>query len=357
MTPCPSEVSEACSVISQTWIRGGWIGVDLFFVLSGFLVSGLLFTEYRNKSTVSIKRFLIRRGLKIYPAFYALMLMTISLELIFAGTIDGRGAFGELTFTQNYVGRLWPHTWSLAVEEHFYLLLSIGVYLALARRANRCGLPFKKLPYIFGLIACGCLLLRLIIATTMPYDSYTHMFNTHIRIDSLLFGVLLSYLWHFQNLQSTLKSKLVRYMLFIFGIALIVPPFFFEVRTTWWIPAMGVVLLYLGAGAILLSALPSSTFVKYRICRVLAYIGFYSYSIYLWHFPVERWLVPMIRMIFENTFHMWSWPLYFIAYFFSAVFFGIGMARLIEVPFLRMRERLFPSRTHPLETKEALHAS
>src|SRR5204862_235326 len=56
--------------------RIGWIGVDLFFVLSGFLISGLLFSEYRTQNSISFKRFIIRRGLKIYPAFYLFLFLT-----------------------------------------------------------------------------------------------------------------------------------------------------------------------------------------------------------------------------------------------------------------------------------------
>ena len=64
------------------WSRIGWIGVDLFFVLSGFLISGLLFQEYKDTGTLDIKRFLIRRGLKIYPSFYLLMVLVTCLYFL-----------------------------------------------------------------------------------------------------------------------------------------------------------------------------------------------------------------------------------------------------------------------------------
>ena len=56
----------------------GWVGVDLFFVLSGFLISGLLYSEFKKRQTISVGRFFIRRGLKIYPAFYILLLLTLA---------------------------------------------------------------------------------------------------------------------------------------------------------------------------------------------------------------------------------------------------------------------------------------
>src|SRR6478672_2080696 len=70
---CPPEISVFLNKITTVWNRGGWTGVDLFFVLSGFLVSGLLFDEYRKSGGIDFKRFLIRRGLKIYPAFWLML--------------------------------------------------------------------------------------------------------------------------------------------------------------------------------------------------------------------------------------------------------------------------------------------
>src|SRR5213594_2434573 len=67
MTPCPRETSYLMWALTSVWGRGGWIGVDLFFVLSGFLVSGLLFREYKSREAVNATHFLIRRGFKIYP--------------------------------------------------------------------------------------------------------------------------------------------------------------------------------------------------------------------------------------------------------------------------------------------------
>jgi peptidoglycan/LPS O-acetylase OafA/YrhL len=63
------------------WQRAGWIGVDLFFVLSGFLISNLLFSEYGDTGTINLGRFLLRRGLKIYPAYYFFVLFALALCL------------------------------------------------------------------------------------------------------------------------------------------------------------------------------------------------------------------------------------------------------------------------------------
>src|SRR5277367_6483083 len=103
--------------ITPLFSRAGWVGVDLFFVLSGFLISGLLFGEYRKKGSIQFQRFFIRRGFKIYPAFYFLLAFVALVELY-------RHVFSSLTkylhevfFIQSYYPGIWSYTWSLAVEE------------------------------------------------------------------------------------------------------------------------------------------------------------------------------------------------------------------------------------------------
>ena len=113
-------------------IRMGWAGVDLFFVLSGFLVSGLYFSEYKKTGDVKIGLFLIRRGFKIYPLFYVVMLITIIYKFILLKSVSINQVLAELFFVQNYFEGIWNHTWSLAIEEHFYFGLSF-IVLILAR--------------------------------------------------------------------------------------------------------------------------------------------------------------------------------------------------------------------------------
>src|SRR5258708_39463837 len=118
--------SDAPAVL-RAWHLGGWIGVDLFFVLSGFLVSGLLFREQMRYGTVRVGRFLVRRGLKIYPAFYCFLLATLVVITVSKKCPPADQITGEVLFLQNYLGGVWNHTWSLAVEEHFYIGIALLV--------------------------------------------------------------------------------------------------------------------------------------------------------------------------------------------------------------------------------------
>jgi peptidoglycan/LPS O-acetylase OafA/YrhL len=178
ISTCPPEISRTVHGVTETWIRGGWIGVDLFFVLSGFLVSGLLFREYDRFGKIDAKRFLIRRGFKIYPPFWLLILTTVVLSLLRGKEVEGQRVAAELLFVQNYLPGVWIHTWSLAVEEHFYILLAFG-FLLLAKFGKKD--PFSATPVFFAGIAVLCLALRFAAASRHSYDYTLHLFPSHLR--------------------------------------------------------------------------------------------------------------------------------------------------------------------------------
>src|SRR5262245_1722109 len=94
----------------------GWVGVDLFFVLSGFLISGLLFNDWKQNQSISLSRFFIRRGFKIYPAFYFFLftlLPVVILQTSHQKHDVGARVLAEVFFVQNYLPHIWLHTWSL----------------------------------------------------------------------------------------------------------------------------------------------------------------------------------------------------------------------------------------------------
>src|SRR5258706_2288181 len=182
---------------SPTWAKVGWLGVDLFFVLSGFLISNLLFGEYKTHGSISLKSFYIRRGFKLYPSFYFLVLATIVYCLIAGLTIRPARAFAEFFFMQNYFTGIWGHTWSLAVEEHFYILLPLTL-VCMARFAPS-DRPLRMIPLLFLVVAIVCLAARVATWRLLEFQYNTHFQRSHLRFDSLLFGVLLSYYFNFES--------------------------------------------------------------------------------------------------------------------------------------------------------------
>ena len=328
-------------------VLSGWAGVDLFFVISGFLISGLLFAEYRRNGTIRFKRFAIRRALKIYPAFYALVILSVFINLRTTNPKVVLVAFlHDLFFMQSYASGTYGHFWSLSVEEHFYILLPLALYFMMRRSKPEDADPFRFVPWLFAIVAPAVLIARLLTARyVVPFNWQTHLFPTHLRIDSLLFGVLLSY-W--ANFHSEKFWGFVRprcHLFLLVGIFL-VSPLFLVSQYDRWMYTFGFTVLYAGFGALLLGMLSVRVELWPKVLqlvpRTLAFIGGYSYSIYLWHIP---WLMLL------GYLHVIRIPyLGLAAFVFGAIAVGIVTSKLIEIPAIRLRDRLYPSSTAPDST-------
>ena len=312
----------------------GWMGVDMFFVLSGFLVSGLLFYEYKKKNEIKPVRFLVRRGFKIYPSFYALILLVVAVKYIKHVSFNRGDLMAELFFYQNYHPSLLGHTWSLAVEEHFYILLSVGLFAYIHYAKN-----MRKLPYI--------IISLLVVILGMRYITYTyHLYNfkedfqrycmSHLRFDALFFGVLLSFMYHFHPDAFNKYLTQKRGLILIFSIICLLPCLLLPTDSN-IVGIWGLSLNYLGFGGLLICALSVETFlVKHNnwLLSFLCIIGVNSYSIYLWHIPFEA----LIKL--KLTSHIHNAALYMVIYGLSSIAVGIVLGKVIEIPFLHLREKL-----------------
>lgn len=335
--------------VSRLWQNGGWTGVDLFFVLSGFLIGGLLFAEVKKTNGLRVGRFLLRRGLKIYPAFYALLLATFVFNLSIHHPMRGKSVVAEVFFLQNYLGGLWNHTWSLAVEEHFYIALPL-LLLVLLRFNEHPHDPFRHVPMIAGAIAVTCLGLRIYFALTVPFDNLIHLFPTHLRIDSLLIGVAIGYEYHFHRQRLIAFSRRWRVLLMICGSALFLPAFYFPLGSRWWLHSIGLSGFAAGT-AMILMALVEWEPPRWRVVRWAAFLGSRSYSIYLWHAAIAI-VAAKIWMSRAGTAGAGGWYLYFFIYIAASFAVGVMMSAVIEFPVLRLRDRETPSAVAPLSSPE-----
>jgi peptidoglycan/LPS O-acetylase OafA/YrhL len=335
---CPTEFSSALHGLTEVWIRGGWIGVDLFFVLSGFLVSGLLFREYDKFRRIDVKRFLIRRGFKIYPPFWLLIAATVGLGVMRGKGMEWDRVLAELFFVQNYLPGVWIHTWSLAVEEHFYILLVCTFFLF-----SKVGKedPFSPLPVCFAAVALLCLGMRVVSSSQQPYHYTQHLFPSHLRIDSLLAGVVVAFYFQRHRDRFLAISQRFRVLLILGGVSAMAPAFAIPLGSGTFSYTIGFSVLYLGSACLLIAFLGMNQ-AESRLGRALAYAGSHSYSIYLWHVPVLVWATPLIVSRVPDRV---EWPIYAIVYLTGSVLFGIVMANLIEYPVLKVRDRWFPSRS------------
>jgi peptidoglycan/LPS O-acetylase OafA/YrhL len=322
--------------------RGGWVGVDLFFVLSGFLVSGLLFREYQRTGDVSVKRFLLRRGLKIYPAFYVLLAFELWRGLdrgVRWEWIDWRYFISEALFVQNYWLTFFGHTWSLAVEEHFYLLCALTIAILTVRGRGKRD-PYGALLPLFAVAVAGCLAARFATDALAPrYSHNSHLFPTHLRLDALMFGVTLSYIHHFRP--GMLERLVVgrRLLVGAIGMCFLAPAFLFNLEES-FVHTAGLTLFYLGSGLLLLSMIMGPV-VENAFTASVSYVGRHSYSIYLWHILAIEWVAGALEPLRQTD------PLPILAVVAGCWAVGIVTAKLIEFPVLKLRDRFFPDAPAP----------
>ena len=332
--------------------RPSWSGVDLFFVISGFLISGLLFSEFQKRKRINFGRFAIRRALKLYPTLYVLVFGILLYRLAGYGFQDWiiKPALHDLFFVQNYLRGTFPHFWSLAVEEHFYILLPVTLYVMLRKAAAGDADPFRRLPLIFLLVAALCLSARLVNAVYgPPYSVATHMWPTHLRIDSLLFGVLLSYWYRFHYVKFAAVIQRTRPFLFPAALLFILPAVILH-PSNFFVYTFGLTSLYLGYGILMIALLQLTLPAKGlpgHLLWFLAYIGQHSYPIYVFH------LVVMEALMRLNVLHGW---LGLGIYFASTIVAGILVSKMIEFPVLRMRDRIFPPESAAEPSADVAHA-
>ena len=325
------------SLLIDPFKQMGGRGVDLFFVLSGFLVGGLLLKEYRDTGLVNGRRFLIRRAFKIWPAYYVFVLFNAVARHHPLNTF----LVANLLHLQNYLGSSLAQTWSLAIEEHFYIFLSLLLIWAAKKRFS----PARILQAL-GLLCLIALLLR---SNDALHGRLGAAFSqTQDRMDSLLYGVMLATLyWLLPERFAALtrrKWPLIAATVAVFVLMYLLPAYPVFDRS------IGYTLVALGMAAFVSLVFTHASAVNgWLPYRFIAWIGLYSYGIYLWHSVVRE----PARMLLQRL-HITSDPMaWIVALIFQvglSIALGYAMSRLVEFPFLYLRDRVFPAKTKsPLE--------
>ena len=357
-SPAPPDTpGEICFGLLQ---KAGWIGVDLFFVLSGFLIAGLLFQELERHGRIRIRRFWLRRGFKIWPSYFAAYGAVWLMSLLRAASEGNTGRRRQLLldfipnalFVQNYVPcERWLHSWTLAVEEHFYLALPL-LLAWMARRVSPKSLGMKSVLGVFlafAFVCCGWRILNI----ALGFDPMVNYYRSHLRADSLMFGVLLAFVHRSTKIPDRIlrlaRIAAIPAALIAIGFVNVFPV---EGPVT---STIGFSLLYLVAGifVILAATDPDAGFHSPQPIRALvetaAWIGAYSYTIYLSHSIVFgipgmasafRYLAAsMTGMGFESEAVGWAARL---AFYGVSVLGGVLLSWAVERPALAWRNRLAP---------------
>ncbi|AXP60976.1 acyltransferase [Haemophilus influenzae] len=280
--------------LNENWLSGGFLGVDIFFVISGFLITGIIITEIQQNS-FSLKQFYTRRIKRIYPAFITVMaLVSFIASVIFIyndfnklrKTIELAIAFLSnfyLGLTQGYFDLSANenpvlHIWSLAVEEQYYLIFPLILILA-----------YKKFREIKVLFIITLILFFILLATSfIPANFYKEVLHqpniyylSNLRFPELLVGSLLA-IYH--NLSNKVQlSKQVNNILAILSTLLLFSCLFLMNNDIAYIPGITLILPCIFT-ALIIHTTSQNNIVKLCLSnKAIVFIGKISYSLYLYH--------------------------------------------------------------------------
>ncbi len=294
------------------WLPGGFLGVDVFFVLSGFLITSLLLQEVERTGGIDFKRFYLRRIRRLVPAFLAVILVTALLVLLFAQDSAAKyreDVMASLLYVNNWwnifgdqsyfeaIGRppMLQHLWSLAVEEQFYLIWP-AVLLFVFHRRLRDGVRRVAL---IGVFASTALMAILSILMSMPgeNDPSRLYFGTDTHAMTILAGAALATVWRPRSLPRKLAPAPTMVLTGIGAAALALMAWFF-INVTDDSAALyrGGFLIFAGVCVVVIAVATHPAIAASRVLAVapLIYIGKRSYGLYLWHWPIFNILRPGI---------------------------------------------------------------
>ena len=302
--------------------KGGFLGVDIFFVISGYLISSLIFREFETNNNFSFQNFYNRRIRRIIPVLMFVTLSTIPLAYIFLLPYDlvefSNSIFFSTFFLSNIhfileglqygadisISKPFLHTWSLSVEEQFYIFFPLLTFFFL---------KFIK-KYILELFVI-ILLSSLILAEWQgTQNQLINFYSLASRIWELFFGVIVAFL-HKRNILFV-KNKYFIEILTLLSFFIIISSFIFfnnELKHpsfTTIIPVLSTsLIIYLNSHNTLLN--------KFLSLKFLVYIGLISYSLYLWHFPILSFMsiVGLNGNFFSLIGLIISFPLSIITYY------------------------------------------
>lgn len=276
-------------------MRGGFLGVDIFFVLSGFLITTILVQEWNQQGSISLRKFYARRALRLLPALMVMLSFWLGFIFWFRPEVfreTYKAALATLFYYSDFVSALgwnvWlgalSHTWSLSIEEQFYLLWPLLLVLMLRLRV--------KPRQIIYLLLCGILALAYhrasLWATGSGARRLYHGLDT--RADALLVGCMTSILVSYNLLPTGRWSLNVGRSLAVVSVLLLIH---LGLRADWAADYMylGVfTITAVGAAIVLVQLLNSPPAIVTLILesRLMVWTGRISYGLYLWHLPANE---------------------------------------------------------------------
>jgi peptidoglycan/LPS O-acetylase OafA/YrhL len=316
----------------------GWSGVDLFFVLSGFLIGGQLLGRVASGQETSIKDFYVQRFLRIMPAYWVVLAFYFAIPAVIErGQLPPLWRF--LTFTQNFglnnqVYGAFSHAWSLCIEEHFYLVLPCLIFIFSARRWWQGAICFAGLLVVLGGAARAYCLTR-VMAGDGNWSELIY-YPTYCHLDGLIIGVAVAAISAFYPQQwSWLERR--GYVWLFAGLALVYAAYALdEGQNEFASTVFKFLLVAMGFGLIVIASVSRDSFLN-RSSAVTKWIAVLSYSIYLIHKIVIHLLQGTAKAlhIAPNS------TLMFVLCIAGSIAAAYALNIVVERPFMRLRDRLF----------------
>lgn len=315
----------------------GWTGVDLFFVLSGYLIAAQLFSTMARGQRISLPEFFLKRFFRIIPAYLVVVALYFCIP-IFREREALPPLWKFLTFTQNFGMQLrtngtFSHAWSLCIEEQFYLLLPLILFFRLGNKWLLLAL------FIAGFVLRDLSWQYLLVPHLNADDFWVYWYRfiyypTYTRLDGLLTGVSIAAIFQFWP---SFRERITQYgnLLLLLGLALLTGAWFLcQDAESFNATIFGFPLVSLAYGVIVMAAISPSCILYQVNSRLTSGLAILSYAIYLSH----KGIIHLTQLFCSKWGIEEEGLLMFFICMLSTVLGALVLRYVVEKPFLRIRD-------------------